>query len=337
MKRILFIYGFGGSPDSTFCRLIREALPKNEYEVLCPNYPQDDVEASISFLEDFVEKEHCDLVMGTSLGGFFALCLSTSLPRVVLNPCMKPSEELPVLKPRPGHPDDKLASIALIDACKKYEPEVNYRLKNKSLKNIGLFAENDELLGTKYKKNFKAYYDDARLMPGGHHGNKEAIPAICQAIKDALKPILFIDMDNVLADFKDYVDHSLLPEIKTKTKDLDEIPGIFAQFPVVKGAKEALNVLKDKYELYVLTTSPWNNPTALQDKQNWLKLHFGDMFYKRVIFTHQKHFCHLPGAWLIDDRLNHGACLFDDHWLQFGDNGKYKTWREIEDFLMGQV
>lgn len=337
MKRILFIYGFGGSPESTFCRLIREALPKNEYEVLCPNYPQDDVEASISFLEDFLEKEHCDLVMGTSLGGFFALCLSTSLPRVVLNPCMKPSEELRKLEPRPDHLDDKKASKEMLVACKKYEPEVNFRLKNKSLKNIGLFAENDELLGTKFKKDFKAYYDDARSMPGGHHGNEEAIPYICQAIKDALKPILFIDMDNVLADFKDYVDHSLLSEIKTKTKDLDEIPGIFAQFPVVKGAKDALNVLKNKYELYVLTTSPWNNPTALQDKQNWLKLHFGDMFYKRVIFTHQKNFCHLPGAWLVDDRPNHGASLFGDHWLQFGDNGKFKTWKEVEYFLMRQV
>jgi 5'(3')-deoxyribonucleotidase len=170
-------------------------------------------------------------------------------------------------------------------------------------------------------------------MPGGHHGNKEAIPAICQAIKDALKPILFIDMDNVLADFHGYVENSLLPEKKKETKDLDEIPGIFAQFPVVEGAKDALTILQKKYDLYVLTTSPWNNPTALQDKQNWLKLHFGDMFYKRVIFSHQKHFCLLPGAWLVDDRPNHGACLFGDHWLKFGE-GRYKTWKEIKDFLM---
>lgn len=334
-KRILFIYGFNGSPDSTFCRLIREALPKDEYEVLCPEYPQEDVEESITFLEGFIKQEQCDLVMGTSLGGFFTLCLSTSLPRVVINPCMKPSVELPFLKPRPDHPDDKLASEEMINACKTHEDEVNLRLKNRSLKNIGLFAENDELLETKYKDDFKAYYDDARFIPGGHFGNPEAIPAICQAIKDALKPILFIDMDNVLADFHGYVEKSLLPDIKKKTKDMDEIPGIFAQFPVVKGAKEALTILQEKYDLYVLTTSPWNNPTALQDKQNWLKLHFGNMFYKRVIFSHQKHFCLIPGAWLVDDRPNHGACLFGDHWLQLG-NGKYNTWDDIKDFLMKQ-
>lgn len=208
MKKILFIYGFGGSPDSTFCRLIREALPANEYEVLCPENPQDDVEGSISFLENYLETEHCDLVMGTSLGGFFTLCLSTTLPRVVINPCMMPSEELPRLHPRPDHPGDKWASKELIEGCKKHEDVVNRRLKNKSFRNIGPFGKDDELLGTKYKKDFKTYYDDVRSMPGGHHGNAEATPAICQAIRDALKPVLFIDMDNVLADFKGYVDNT---------------------------------------------------------------------------------------------------------------------------------
>jgi len=32
MKKILFIYGYGGSPESKFCRLIREALPAEEYQ-----------------------------------------------------------------------------------------------------------------------------------------------------------------------------------------------------------------------------------------------------------------------------------------------------------------
>jgi len=31
MTNILFIYGYGGSPESTFCKLIREALPVEHY------------------------------------------------------------------------------------------------------------------------------------------------------------------------------------------------------------------------------------------------------------------------------------------------------------------
>ena len=219
----------------------------------------------------------------------------------------------------------------------RYEDGVNHGLYNHSPKMIGLFAENDELLGTTYMKAFKTYYDNARSIPGGHHGNPEAIPAIVQAIKDVMKPILYIDMDNVLADFGGYVEHSLDEDLKRKTKDLDEIPGIFAQFPVVEGAKEALAELQEKYELYILTTSPWNNPTALQDKHNWLKLHFGNMFHKHVIFTHQKNLCIRPKAWLVDDRPNHGAYLFGDHWLHFGKDGKYKTWEDVKEYLLKQV
>ena len=122
--------------------------------------------------------------MGTSLGGFLTLSLETELPRVALNPCMEPSDELPKLEPRPGHPKDVKPSQEMIETYKAFEEGVNHGGYNKSPKIIGLFAENDELLGTKYKNSFKAYYDDARKMPGGHHGNKEAIPAIVQAIKD---------------------------------------------------------------------------------------------------------------------------------------------------------
>lgn len=337
MKKILFVYGYGGSPESTFCRLIREALPTEEYRVFCPEYPQEDIDATRRFLTGFIEQEGIDLVIGTSLGGFITLSLDITIPRIVINPCMEPNQELRQLKPRDGHPEDKNASEEMLSGYGKYENGVKKGAYNRSPRIIGLFAENDELFGTKYKKSFKAYYDNALSLPGGHHGNPDAIPTICQAIKDVMKPILFIDMDNVLADFGGYVENNLNEEIKQSAKDLDEIPGIFAQFPIVEGAKEALKDLKEEYELFILSTSPWNNPTALQDKQNWLKLHFGDMFHKHVIFTHHKNMCIQPNAWLVDDRPDHGAYLFGEHWLHFGKKGKYKTWNDVKEYLLRQI
>jgi len=338
MKKILFIYGFGGSPKSTFCTLIREALPQEEYQVICESYPQEDATAARDYLHKLIEQEQVDMVMGTSLGGFLTLSLDTTLPRVVINPCMKPSFELPLLEPRKDHPEDKKPSQAMIDTYKVYEEGVNQGAYNNSPKIIGLFAKEDTTLKGDYKKPFKAYYDNARIIPGGHHGNKEAIPDIIKAIKDVMKPILYIDMDNTLADFGGYVDNNLSDDLKEKYKDnKDEIPGIFSQFGVVEGAKEALEVLKQKYDLYILSTSPWKNPTALQDKLNWLKLNFGDMFHKHVVFTHQKNLNIVPGAWLVDDRPNHGAYRFGEHWLFFGKEGKYKTWKAVQEYLMQQV
>lgn len=181
-KRILFIYGFGGSPDSTFCRLIREALPDDRFEVICPAYPQDEIEKTREFLSDFIKQNSIDLVMGTSLGGFIALSLPTHLPCIALNPCMMPSVELPKLKPRPDHPEDKKPCDRLIQACKAIENEVNTGAFNTSQRCVGLFAEKDEYLGTKYKEGFEQAYHTAMFIPGGHHGNREAIPHIVAAI-----------------------------------------------------------------------------------------------------------------------------------------------------------
>lgn len=183
-NKLLFVYGFGGSPESTFCRLLREHLPVGEFEVLCPVYPQDDCHATKVFLEEFVRKNAVDLVVGTSLGGFVTLCLDVCVPKVVINPCMMPTVELPLLKPRPDHPDDKVASAEMLATYAAYEKKVNH--PQDATRVTGLFATQDEYLGDRYFQSFKDAYGDARRIPGGHHGNKAAMPKLCEAIIQAL-------------------------------------------------------------------------------------------------------------------------------------------------------
>lgn len=183
MKRILFIYGYGGSPESKFCTLVREALPADDYTVLCPVYPQEDCAKAHEFLLRFIEDNNIDLIIGTSLGGFIALTLETSVSTIVLNPCMIPSIELPRLKPRPDHPDDIVPSTEMIATYKPFETNSFNKEATRKRRVMGLFAENDELLGTKYKARFIECYDVVRDMPGGHHGNADAIPTIIDAIE----------------------------------------------------------------------------------------------------------------------------------------------------------
>ena len=68
----------------------------------------------------------------------------------------------------------------------------------------------------------------------------------------------------------------------------------------IKGAIESFKRLSTVYDTYILSTSPWDNPTALNDKLDWIKRYLGDMAYKRAIFTHHKHLN--KGDYLIDDR-----------------------------------
>ena len=153
------------------------------------------------------------------------------------------------------------------------------------------------------------------------------------------KPILYFDMDNVLVDFQSGLDQ-VPEEEKAKYADdgtgrphYDDIPELFSKMSIMDGAYEAVEALTEKYDCYILTTSPWNNPTALQDKLDWIKRNFGKVFYKRVIFTHHKNLCLQPGSYLIDDRTAHGADEFGDHHIQFGTE-KFPDWKAVTEYLL---
>lgn len=147
------------------------------------------------------------------------------------------------------------------------------------------------------------------------------------------KPKLFLDMDNVLVDTL-LILNAIDMGGETVAKP-DQIPGIFRDLPPVPGAIDAVNKLRDYYELYILSTAPWQNASAWQDKLIWLQHHFGDdeksPFYKRVILAHDKSLSRTPEAILVDDRPYHGASGWDDakmdsQWVQYGYEPKM-TWQ----------
>ena len=68
----------------------------------------------------------------------------------------------------------------------------------------------------------------------------------------------------------------------------------------IEGAIEAFNFLADNFDLYILSTAPWENPSAWSDKLIWVKENLGASAYKRLILTHHKNLN--KGDFLIDDR-----------------------------------
>lgn len=152
------------------------------------------------------------------------------------------------------------------------------------------------------------------------------------------KPILFFDMDNVLVDFQSGINR-LDEQTKQKYEGhLDDVPGIFALMDPMPGAIEAVQKLRERYDLYILSTAPWKNPTACNDKLAWVKKHFGgkkgDVFYKRLILTHHKDFCH--GDYLIDDRPDKcGVDKFTGEVIHFGSE-RFPDWDAVVEYLMGK-
>lgn len=148
------------------------------------------------------------------------------------------------------------------------------------------------------------------------------------------KPKLFLDMDNVLVDTL-----SVLNTIDVKQLQVDkpdQVQGVFRNLPPMSGAVAAISVLAEDYELSILSTAPWQNASAWQDKLLWLSDYFGDdeksPFYKRVTITHDKGLVHAAGGILIDDRPYHGASQWldpktDSLWLQYGYDARL-VWNE---------
>ena len=114
------------------------------------------------------------------------------------------------------------------------------------------------------------------------------------------KKRLFFDMDGVLVDFQSGID-KLSEDVKKEYEGrLDEVPGVFALMSPMPGAIDAVHKLQEKYDVYILSTAPWKNPSAWSDKVKWVTEHLDDVFHKRMVITHCKHLC--EGDYLIDDR-----------------------------------
>ena len=145
------------------------------------------------------------------------------------------------------------------------------------------------------------------------------------------KPIIYIDMDGVLVDFESALT-KVSPEMLEKfAGEYDNIPGIFALMDPVPGALEAVDRLKEKYDLYILSSSPWENPTALGDKLAWVKKYFGgdgqeNIFFRKVIFSSVKHLNR--GDILIDDRTANGAGDFLGRHIHFGSS-EFPNWQSV--------
>ena len=143
---------------------------------------------------------------------------------------------------------------------------------------------------------------------------------------------VFIDMDNVLVDFQSGLDQ-VSDEIKAmypKDKS-DEIPGLFAKMKPMEGAIEAVHELKKHYDLFILSTAPWNNPSAWSDKVEWVTKYLDDVFHKRLIISHRKDLC--QGDYLIDDRGKNGTSEFAGEWIEFG-SGQFPNWESVLRYLL---
>lgn len=149
------------------------------------------------------------------------------------------------------------------------------------------------------------------------------------------KKIVYVDMDNTIVDFKSGIKRLPKKDLKEYKDRYDEHPYIFTLMEPIKDSIESIKKLDKQYDLYILSTAPWDNPNAWKQKRDWIGKYFGDkkkgVFYKKVILSHNKNLN--KGDFLIDDRPHNGAENFEGEWIKFGSK-KYPDWKAVTKFLL---
>jgi 5'-nucleotidase len=140
------------------------------------------------------------------------------------------------------------------------------------------------------------------------------------------KQVLYVDMDGVLVDFRSAFSRVPQGTLLEYAGCEDDIPGIFALMEPKDGAIDAYRELSGLFDAYILSTAPWQNPSAWSDKLLWVQRYLGDVAYKRLILTHHKDLNR--GAYLIDDREKRGAEAFGDGLILFGSDD-YPDWTAV--------
>lgn len=141
------------------------------------------------------------------------------------------------------------------------------------------------------------------------------------------KKIIYIDMDNTLADYLRYA-----KECNIDPNQAKHIPGFFINLKPFPDAIDSYNLLDKYFDVYILSTAPWSNPNALVEKINWVKKYLPNA-YKNVIFSHHKDLN--IGDYLIDDSILNGAGDFTGEHIQIHSD-KFPNWKSVLKYIFNK-
>ena len=168
MKKLLYIYGYGGNATGSTVTMLKRLMPEG-YSIESFTYTQADCAKAREEILSYIAEHEIDLVIGSSLGGFITLTL-TGVPRIVVNPCWEPSVVLPTIG----------ASTSLVVTYTPFEEAIEHPEDPEMVQ--AYFADADELLGDKYIERYQRYYDASHChrIVSGHHLSEEGAKVIIE-------------------------------------------------------------------------------------------------------------------------------------------------------------
>lgn len=246
--KILYIHGLNSSKESTTGQHVKEYLKSHDMEnvkLVRETFDLLDVKNTRNRIMNIVTRQGIDLVIASSLGAFYALDLAEVVMKIVINPCMMPSMEIPKLVP---DVDPKI-----IQEFKKMEASI-YSSIDGEVKEMtrAAFGTHDELFS--YKMFYKSKYGNRFMtVNSGHRPDKHVLFDILAVLMERL-PVM--KQPIVTPVFESFVN---LYKEDPKMNDFD------------KYKDEVYDILEKSYAP-VGGMLGIDNPTELVDEANFWKL-----------------------------------------------------------------
>ena len=304
-KTVMYVHGFGSSGQSGTVSRIREVLPKAT--VIAPDLPLRPAEA-LSLLHDTCEREHPDLIIGTSMGGMYAEML-TGYDRILVNPALQMGDTMKehgmigaqhFSNPRQDGVQDFIVTKALVKEYKDMTEQCFSSVTPDEQSRVwGLFGDEDTTVDT--YDLFHEHYPTAIRFHGEHRMNDRSfmhsVVPVIRWIDDRQerreRPIVYIDV-RALCDQRGQPRST---------------------------AQKTVRQLLERYQLYFVAAAPADS-RHYADTLQWLYEHINVPAWGHTVFTCQKPL--LYGDYLIDVEKTEGMAAL----IHFGSD-TFKTWDDI--------
>lgn len=108
-----------------------------------------------------------------------------------------------------------------------------------------------------------------------------------------------------------------------------DLPDIFLDLEPVDGAIDGFNKLSQFYDVYIVSTAPWNNSSAWSDKQKWVAKHL-PCATKKLILTHHRNM--ITCDYLICSRVKNDDDKSPGKFLHFGQY-PIEDWNKVLEYF----
>lgn len=172
-----------------------------------------------------------------------------------------------------------------------------------------------------------------------------------------MKKTIAIDMDGVLADVEIHFINWYARDYGVNIKPEDLLgkseeeafpdagavrqfaftPGFFRTVPLMQGAVDAVKILMENYEVYIVSAA-MEFPQSLPEKLEWLKEHFPFINWRNIVFCGDKSIVNTD--YMIDDHIKNldtfrgKAIMFHAfHNVNYSHHTRANNWKHVLELL----